>query len=282
MPRCWFGGERRSTLFSDTMPTATPKAAPSTTRQGDSRDRRKAKPIRTRVWRAGGWLVLMAALAMTFGAFFLTGMRVATRAREVKVPDVRGKTLSEATAVLAGAGLLLREEPPRRPDAKVARDHVLSQDPEPGAVLRRQRAVRIRVSDGQRDPVLPSVAGQPERTAELSLAQEGIQVAGKDEIRSGDYPEGTVVAQDPPARSRASAVTLLVNRGESGGSYVMPDLIGTPGILVQELLRKRGLRVTISATVLYPGIPPGVVIRQSPQAGFQIGERELVSIEVSK
>ncbi|MFI5177197.1 MAG: PASTA domain-containing protein [Vicinamibacterales bacterium] len=226
--------------------------------------------------------MLIGALAMTFGAFFLTGMRVAARAREVKVPDVRGKSLSEAAATLTGAGLFLKEETPRRPDAKVARDHVLSQDPEPGTVLRRQRAVRIRVSDGQRDPVLPSVAGQPERTAELSLAQEGIQVAGKDEIRSGDFPEGTVVAQDPPARSRAAGVTLLINRGESGASYVMPDLIGTPGLLVQDLLRKRGLRIAISAYVLYPGIPPGVVIRQSPQAGFQIGDRELISIEVSK
>ncbi|HUL72992.1 MAG TPA: PASTA domain-containing protein [Vicinamibacterales bacterium] len=264
------------------MPTRTPKAAPSATLTRDAGGRGKANPIGWRVWSAGRWLVLAAALAITFTAFFLTGMRVATRAREVKVPDVRGKSVSEAAAALADAGLLFKEETPRRPDAKVARDHVLTQDPEPGTVLRRQRSVRIRVSDGQRDPVLPSVAGQPERTAELSLAQEGIQVAGKDEIRSGDFPEGTVVAQDPPARSRAPAVTLLVNRGQAGGSYVMPDLIGTPGQLVQDLLRKRGLRIMITATVLYPGIPPGIVIRQTPQAGFQIGDRELISIEVSK
>lgn len=226
--------------------------------------------------------MLVGALIVTFAAFFLTAVRVATRAREVKVPDVRGKSVAEATSMLATAGLLMREDPPRRPDPKVPSDHILSQDPDPGSVLRRQRAVRIRVSDGQRDPILPNVINQPERSAELTLAQEGVQIAGKDEIRSGDYPAGTVVAQDPPGRTRAASVTLLVNRGELGASYVMPDLIGTPGFIVQDLLRKRGLRVTISNNVPYPGIPPGIVIRQTPQAGFQIGDRELISLELSK
>ena len=90
------------------------------------------------------------------------------------------------------------------------------------------------------------------------------------------------MAQDPPANSPTSHVSLLVNRGETGTSYVMPDLIGTPGILAADLLRKRGLRVAPLSSVSYPGIPPGVVVRQTPQAGFQIGDRELISIEVSK
>jgi beta-lactam-binding protein with PASTA domain len=59
-------------------------------------------------------------------------------------------------------------------------------------------------------------------------------------------------------------------------------LIGTPGTLVMDLLRKRGLRVAPATIVAYPGIPPGIVVRQTPQAGFQIGDRELISLEVSK
>jgi serine/threonine-protein kinase len=263
------------------MPLSTPKAGRSAGRRVEPAER-PTRPIRSRVWRAGRFFVLVALLSGTFAAFFLTAIRVTTRAREVKVPDVRGKTVGEATGALANVGLLVREEPPRRPDPKVPSDHVLSQDPEPGATLRRARAVRIRVSDGQRDPVLPTVIGQPERTAELTLTQDGIQIVGRDEIRSGEYPENTIVAQDPPARSRAAGVTLLVNRGQDGASYVMPDLIGTPGAIVLDLLRKRGLRVAPAVYVPYPGIPPGIVIRQTPQAGFQIGDRELVQIEVSR
>jgi beta-lactam-binding protein with PASTA domain len=32
----------------------------------------------------------------------------------------------------------------------------------------------------------------------------------------------------------------------------------------------------------YPGIPAGIVIRQSPQAGFQISPGETISLETSR
>ena len=32
----------------------------------------------------------------------------------------------------------------------------------------------------------------------------------------------------------------------------------------------------------YPGLPPGTVLRQSPQAGFQIAPGEPISLEVSQ
>ncbi len=52
--------------------------------------------VRTRVWSVGRFFILVAALCVTFGAFFLAGLRVTTRAREVKVPNLAGKSVSEA------------------------------------------------------------------------------------------------------------------------------------------------------------------------------------------
>jgi beta-lactam-binding protein with PASTA domain len=244
---------------------------------------RKGAPhqFRTRVWSAGRLLLLAVALSITFGAFFLTALRVATRSREVNVPDVRGKAVAEATDLLAGVGLVMRVDQ-RRADPKVPVDHVLSQEPEPGTVLRRQRPVRVRVSEGQRDPVLPSVVGLAERTAELVLAQAQVTVGNRAEIRSASYPAGTVIAQDPPATYRAAKVNLLVNRGEADAAFVMPDVIGTLGVRVVDILRRRGFRVTVGADVPYPGLPPGVIVRQTPQAGFQVAYGEAVVLEVSR
>src|SRR5690606_10344610 len=98
--------------------------------------------IRTRVWTAGRLLVLGAALVMTFFVFFLAAFRVRTRAREVRVPDLKGVALAEATARLSDVGLALTIEQ-RRPGPEVPVDHVLEQEPAPGAVLRRERAVRV-------------------------------------------------------------------------------------------------------------------------------------------
>ncbi|MFO7301304.1 MAG: PASTA domain-containing protein [Acidobacteriota bacterium] len=234
-----------------------------------------------RVWSAGRLILLLGALAATFGAFFLTGMRVANKAREVEVPDLAGLSLAEATELSRRAGLDLRVES-RRPDPQVPADHVLAQEPEAGATLRRQRAIRVRVSEGHQDPIVPLVVGQNERSAELALLQEGIDVETRAEIRSGAYAAGVVVAQDPPPDQQSAKVTLLVNRGDVGGGFVMPDVIGADGSRVVQVLRRHGFRVTVGATVPYPGLPSGIVVRQTPQAGFQIGYGDAVVLELSQ
>jgi beta-lactam-binding protein with PASTA domain len=91
-----------------------------------------------------------------------------------------------------------------------------------------------------------------------------------------------VVAQDPPPKSRGSAITLLVNRAQGGVRYVMPDLIGTPGRRVADILRRDGFLVAITGETPYPGLPADIVIRQTPQAGFQIAFGEPISLEVSR
>ena len=242
----------------------------------------RASPVRKRVWSAGRLLFLVAGLGVTYGVFFLAAMRVATRAREVQVPDLRGKPLADARRAVENAGLVLRIDDQRLADPKVPADHVLTQSPAPGTVLRSQRPVRVRVSEGLRDPAVPPVTGVPERTAELTLTAEHLVIANRAEIRTADYAEGIVVSQDPPPASRARNVSLLVNRGQGNMSYVMPDLIGTIGMRAVEVLRSQGFRVAITATVPYPGLQAGVVIRQSPQAGFQIAQGEPVTIEVSR
>jgi beta-lactam-binding protein with PASTA domain len=48
------------------------------------------------------------------------------------------------------------------------------------------------------------------------------------------------------------------------------------------MLRRHGFRVAPVASAPYPGLAPGIVLRQNPQAGFQIDAGEVVSIEVSR
>lgn len=242
----------------------------------------KARPVRQRVWTAGRLLVLAAALAVTFGVFFLAAMRVATRAREVTVPDLRGKSVADAKIVLSSIGLVLKVDPVRRPDPKVPADHIMTQEPEAGTVLRRQRAVRVRASEGQREPMVSAVVGRAERTAELTLADERVTISSRAEIKSADYPAGTVVAQDPLPKTRATSVALLVNRGEADQSYVMPDLIGTFGLRSADILRTLDFRVTISGEAAYPGLAPGIVIRQTPAPGYQVARNAVIALEVSR
>ena len=75
--------------------------------------------FRTRVLGAGKLFVLAAALLGTFVLFAAVAMRVAVRAREVSVPNLAGRTVQDATAILADHGLTLRVDLVQRVDPKV-------------------------------------------------------------------------------------------------------------------------------------------------------------------
>ncbi|MEO6212427.1 MAG: PASTA domain-containing protein [Vicinamibacterales bacterium] len=238
--------------------------------------------FKTRVWSAGKLLLLGGALLLTYVIFAAASMRFALKTREVVVPPLTGKTVNQASALLLDAGLNLRVEEGIRIDPTVPAGQVLAQEPQAGVRTRRERSIKVWISAGPRATVVPVLIGESERTAHLRLQQDGLLLEAASEIRSGDYPAGAVVAQTPPGKTRAVQVSLLVNRGESGATYVMPDLIGVNGDRAADLLRARGFRVAVVGDHPYPGVPAGIVLRQNPQAGFQISPGEPISLEVSR
>jgi serine/threonine-protein kinase len=238
--------------------------------------------LTTRVWGAGKLLLLGGALLLTYMLFAAAAMRLALKTREVLVPPLTGRTVNEASALLADAGLTLKIEEGTRIDPKVPAGQILTQDPQAGVRTRRQRSVKVWISAGPRSLTVPSLLGESERTAQMRVEQNGFQLQSIAEIRSADYPAGAVVAQSPPAESASAQVALLVNRGARGTSYVMPDLIGVNGDRAADLLRAKGFRVTVVGEHPYPGVPAGIVLRQRPDGGFQIAPGEAISLEVSR
>jgi beta-lactam-binding protein with PASTA domain len=236
----------------------------------------------TRVWSAGKWLLVAVALVATYVLFAAASMRIAIRSREVKVPDLTNRSANEATALIADLGLTLKVDDSRRPDSKIGAGRVIAQEPGAGSVARRPRSIRVWLSAGERAATVPSLVGETERTAQLRLTQDGLTLSGVSEIRSRDFPTDVVVAQNPAAKTAAGSVALLVNRGEAGASYVMPDLIGVNGDRAADILRARGFRVAVIGSNPYPGVAAGIVIRQSPQPGFQVAPGEPISLEVSR
>jgi serine/threonine-protein kinase len=234
------------------------------------------------VWRTGKALLLIALLGATFLLFFGIAMRVALSADQVLVPDLTGRTLSDASGLLAGLGLELRNDPNRRPHDQVPAGNVMQQEPLAGVEARPGRTIRVWLSAGPRAMQVPALIAQADRTARMRLEQQGLELASVSEFRSPEYPPDSVVAQQPPADSNAPSVSLLINRGEARTTYVMPDVIGMSGDRVENVLRSHGFRVTIVGSLPYPGVPAGVVVRQEPPAGFQVGSADAISLEVSR
>ena len=238
--------------------------------------------LSTRVWGAGKRLLIGGALLLTYILFTVAAMRLALKTRDVTVPALAGRTVAEAGAVLGASGLNLKVEEARRIDPKVPAGQIVSQDPQAGVKTRRERSVKVWVSAGARRPPSRRCSGSRARAAQMRAQQDGLQVSSIAEIRSADYTPDTIVAQNPPAKSSGAQLALLLNLRENPTTYVMPDLIGVNGDRAADVLRGKGFRVSVVGDHPYPGVPAGIVLRQSPQGGFQIGMNDPISLEVSR
>jgi serine/threonine-protein kinase len=230
----------------------------------------------------GKLALLVGALGVTYGITAYAGLQLSIKSREVATPDLRGLAPAAATEALAAVGLNARIDPLRRIHPAIEPGRIAEQDPRPGSPTRLRRDVKLWLSSGPNTGELPSLVGESQNLATEHLAEELFTLREIAEIRSNRYPTDTVVAQDPPPYGSGEIVSILVNVGERGRSYVMPNLIGVDGNDAANILRGRGFRVTVVGDHPYPGIPSGIVIRQAPSSGFQVSQGESISLEVSQ
>lgn len=227
--------------------------------------------------------LLGAALAAAAATSALLTMRVVLSARDVAVPALVGRPLVEAEAQAERRALVLRIEG-RRHDPSVAAERIVAQEPPAGGALKAHRAIRVWVSLGPRRATVPPVEGQSARTARIALEQGGVPVDRTVEVADA-AAEGTVIVQRPlPGEADLSAggASLLVSRGPGGASFVMPDLIGREASSAVSLLQSAGLKVGDVRYRSYPGIAPGIVLRQVPAAGYRVDARTALTLDVSR
>ena len=234
------------------------------------------------VLRASIVALLLGASGVIFVLFAVMALQISLKNREVPVPSVHGLTPDEAETVLAEAGLTMQINPIRRVHQTISSGRIAEQDPSVGLATRRRRSVKVWVSSGPTPGTLPMLLGASERAAMRHLEENSFTLEQMAEIRSNQYPVDAVVAQHQRPDGDGQRVSLLINRSERGLTYVMPDLIGVDSETASDVLRRHGFRVTVVGDHPYPGVPPGVVLRQLPEPGFQVAPGEPISLEVSQ
>ena len=132
---------------------------------------------------------------------------------KVKVPDVEGASLSNATASVNARGLEIakREEY----SSSVAEGYVISQSPVSGTEVEAGSTVTVIISKGKQTVTLPSVVGQTEAAAASTLDRLGLMVQTKTEYNLY-VPAGQVIRQSPDSNAElmpGSTVTLTISLG---------------------------------------------------------------------
>lgn len=228
--------------------------------------------------------LLALGLVATLGASALVTMRVVLSAQDVQVPILIARRVPEAGALAARRGLSLRVEG-KRHDVHIPADAILAQEPAGGSTLKTHRSIRVWLSLGPRRLVVPAVEGEGLRTARVSLDQAQVPLGRVAEV-DDTSAEGTILVQRPPAGEAdaldGAGLAVLVSRGPGSFDYLMPDLIGRSADRVLEGVRRTGLKVAEVRYQTYPGVAPGIVLRQMPPAGHRVSTRTPVSLDVSK
>jgi len=228
---------------------------------------------------------LMVAILVIAGIFSaMTAMRIAIRGREVAVPELQNKTEAEAKQLLESKGLLLRvaqsQFTPGVPEGRI-----VEQIPPAGTHLKTSRSVKVLISLGERKYPVPNLIGDSERAAELTLAESKLTLGAKDQAHTSDGTPGTVVYQSPPPDAVGGTdpkVNILISQGPLEEFYIMPDLVGKPIDTVIARARMEGFKVGKPNLRSYPGIAPGIVIQQKPQAGYRLSKNESILLDVSQ
>ncbi|NKB90154.1 MAG: PASTA domain-containing protein [Acidobacteria bacterium] len=227
--------------------------------------------VSTVTFVAGGWVVT----------------RLAVSGPADRVPDLRGLADTAALAELEAAGMVLEIDEDRLQANAVPADHVVRQDPAPGTQVKRMRTVRVMLSTGPLELVVPNHVGDARQRALIRLEQQGVQVDYVASAPSYDVPRDTIIAQSPPADAPPTEaqrpLRLLSSLGPPIVYYVMPNLVTHAVGDVRSDIEARGFRVSEGSNRrVHANVPPGTIVAQSPQPGFRIAAGGEIVLEVSR
>ena len=253
--------------------------------------------------------ILLGSLAMFLVALFtaFAAMRLAIHGREVDVPLLAGLSDEAAAGSVKKLGLNLSVEN-RFYSAGVAPNHVLSQAPAAGSLVRRGSQVRVTESLGGQNVSVPDVTGQTERPAVLTLRRLQLELGATAHLPAPGTP-GVVLAQSPPPNSGGvfgPRVSVLIADPESEApaqAYIMPSLIGLSISAANVKLASAGLHIGGAVDPAYvpaadpvlasdpavqadvqappPVSPSAVIASQTPAPGHRVSRNETIRVTVA-
>lgn len=230
------------------------------------------------------WLSRMTLLVfiLASAAFLsaITAMRVAIHGREVTMPNLAGKKVSEANQLLRSSGLVLRVAD--RVYSDLPANVVVRQTPTAGLLMKVSQQAHVVVSLGQRQLTIPRLEGTTLRISRIEMLRAGLQIGEVSNISIANEPPDTVVVQNPKPGTGAATprVDVLVSQGDRDKAYVMPHLVGLNETDAQHRLDLASLRRKVNL-VAAPQWPQGAVIDQTPAAGSRIAASTAVELTVA-
>ena len=210
-----------------------------------------------------------------------TATSSSSAAKQVSVPDFRGKTLEEAQSMASQYGLTVSQTGTQESNI-YSEGQVMAQSPEAGTQADAGSTIQIVISSGASKTTVPTgLTGMSQADAEAALSNVGLSASVQ--LQESDTEAGKVVTVSPAEGSEVSAgstVTLYVSKGKSTSTINVPNVIGLSEASAKAAFDAVGLSYT-TVTAESDSITEGNVISTNPSAGTAVASGTTVTLTIS-
>lgn len=211
----------------------------------------------------------------------LSGCNTGDNSPTVRVPNVVSMKLGKAQEELDKVNLLLQVSDTQY-NENIPVDYIISQEPEPLTEAKQGSIVKVVVSAGPKDIVVPDVTKKDFYDAVIILKNIGLVVGEIKEVES-DEAIGTVLFQDPSPNVIVAPETRL-NLTISIGKFIeVPNVIGMQINEAKAKLESLGLNVyKVDEVDKYENLPYGIVLYQYPFPNAKVAQGALILLRITK
>lgn len=228
---------------------------------------------------------LCAAFLLAAGASaYLTLTFIIKSEDTVIVPNLVGKDVVSALELLTDLQLNTKVSGSEY-SQEFAKNHVTFQEPEAGSEIKKDRDVRIMISKGAKNILMPNLVTLSEQQARMIMEENGLARGYLSHSFNGTVEKDHVMAQVPPAGAmvtRGAGVDILVSLGSQPVKYIMPDLSGLTLDQAVFTIEKAHLSVGEIRSRFDTQKPHNAILSQDPAAGYGVIANSPVQLVVNR
>jgi serine/threonine-protein kinase len=228
---------------------------------------------------------LCTAFLLVAGASaYLTLTYIIKSEDTVIVPNLVGKDVVSALELLTDLELNTKVSGSEY-SHQFPKNHVTFQEPEAGSEIKKDRDVRIMISKGTRNILMPKLIALSEQQARMIMDENGISRGHLSQTFNPVIAKDQIMAQVPAPGvmiTRGASVDILVSMGVRVAELKMPDLSGLTLDEAVFKVEKTNLAVGAIQSQFIKQKPRNIVIRQEPLAGYRVLESSPVHLVINR
>jgi len=226
----------------------------------------------------------LAFLLAASASAYLTLTFIIKSEDTVIVPDLVGKDVVSALELLTDLQLNTKVSGSEY-SRQFPKNHVVFQEPEPGSEIKKDRDVRIIISKGPQNILMPNLTTLSEQQARMIIEENGLTGGHLSHTYNSSVEDDHVITQVPAAGTmitRGAKVDMLVSLGPQPVKYLMPDLSELSLDQAVFLIEKANLKVGDIRSQFDIKKDRNAVLSQEPPPGYPVMESGPVQLVINR